>query len=198
MIITVEHLIPFYSSNEKTFLLYRVPHKKTISYARQLDNMKFSMKDGGGVNECSYAGRVHVHTINFELLSCTCRWFLAFNVFSHLVAACDHYNYQLSGYTKPKAFVYRSRRGPKKKTMSITEAAFRSNPMPLIDIPARREDLFINEDMRLPELNPRYVSETPEFTQPEPEPVRITRSEKKISIQPEPVRTTVSQKNLKR
>ena len=48
------------------------------------------------------------------------------------------------------------------------------------------------------QLNPRYVSVTLEFTQPEPEPVRITRSKKKISIQPEPVRTTRSQRNLKR
>ena len=97
-----------------------------------------------GFVECTYKGRVYSHTINFELKSCTCRWFLAFAVCAHLVAACDLYNYELKGYKKPRVFVYRNKRGRKPKALTFTDMAFRSKPMPIIAIPVGVDDLRQN------------------------------------------------------
>ena len=105
IMVIIEHLIPFYSENSKEFLFYRIPHKKTVAIAHKLDELKYEMS---GFIECSYKGRVHTHTINFDLKSCTCRWFWSFAVCAHLVAACDLYNRDLKGYTKPKRFYFKS------------------------------------------------------------------------------------------
>lgn len=63
--------------------------------------------------ECLYKGRHHTHTINFNTKSCTCRWFLAFAVCSHIIGACDQYNRELQGYKATRAFVYKAKRGRK-------------------------------------------------------------------------------------
>jgi len=138
ILIVILHMIPFYSGIDKEFLFYRVPHKKTVAIARGLDTSKYSMN---GFVECSYQGRIHTHTINFSMKSCTCRWFMAFAVCAHLVAACDLYNYELKGYTKPREFRYRKQRGRKPKALTFTESAFASNPMPVIPLPVVLEDL---------------------------------------------------------
>ena len=98
-----------------------------------------------GFNECLYSGLIHTHTINFQFKSCTCRWFMAFAVCAHLVFACDLFNQPLDGYSKPRHFVYRARRGAKKKLLTFSELAFKENLMPLINIPVvpdNRQELF--------------------------------------------------------
>ena len=57
------------------------------------------------VVECVYVGKTYTHTINFSFKSCTCRWFMALFVCSHLIAACDLFDQHLDGYTKKKNFV---------------------------------------------------------------------------------------------
>jgi len=37
-----------------------------------------------------------------SIISCTCRWFMAFAVCAHLIAACDFYNHELKGYRQAK------------------------------------------------------------------------------------------------
>ena len=148
--IIIEHLIPFYSIHTREFLFYRVPNKKTISLAKTFDTEKFEL---ARVNECTFKGRVHTHTINFETKSCTCRWFMAF--------ACDFYNHELKGYRQAKAFVYKRKRGRKAKALTFTDMAFRSNPMPIIPVPTvlidQRQSLFL---IPLPIVNSATVVPT--------------------------------------
>ena len=161
IMLIVDHLLPFYCSIDKEFKMYRVPHKKTIEKAHILFKAKFTMR---GEVTCEYRGVVHVHTINFRFKSCSCRWFLAFGVCGHLVAACDLFNQPLEGYTKTKVFVYRARRGRKKKEIEMSAAA--CSAMPVIEIPvsnaiieSNREELFQRGalSLPLPSLNPSYV-----------------------------------------
>ncbi len=161
ILIVIQHLIPFYSKNDKEFLFYRIPHKKTVAIAKQLETLQFSMK---GFVECSFKGHSHTHTINFHLKSCTCRWFQAFAVCAHLVSACDFYNYELKGYTKPLVFVYKKRRGRPAAALTFSEKAFASNPMPVIQ-PINREDhrsdmylIDANNLPALPTINDGVVS----------------------------------------
>ena len=63
-----------------------------IKLARSIDTTKFDMK---GLNECLCKGSTHVHTVNFNMKSWTCRWFLAFAVCAHIISACDFYNREL-------------------------------------------------------------------------------------------------------
>ena len=88
-------------------------------------------------------------------MSCTCRWFRAFAVCAHLICACDRYNRELKGYTKPKVFVFRPKRGRKPKALTFTEVAFRSNPMPVI-VPIitgdNRPNLFLKDTNNMPGL----------------------------------------------
>ena len=48
--ILIQHVIPFYIHIDKEFLFYRIPHKKTVTLARRLDTLKYTMK---GFVECS-------------------------------------------------------------------------------------------------------------------------------------------------
>ena len=179
IMVIIEHLIPFYSENSKEFFFYRIPHKKTVAIAHKLDELKYEMS---GFIECSYKGRVHTHTINFDLKSCTCRWFWSFAVCAHLVAACDLYNRDLKGYTKPKRFVYRPKRGRKAKALTFTELAFQNIPMPVIPLPIitedRRPDLFLKSGNNMPGLPSLSLNVEPVVIVDEPETVvvRVTRS----------------------
>jgi len=85
-------------------------------------------------------------------------------VCGHLIAACDLFNQPLEGYTKTKVFVYRARRGRKKKEIEMSAAA--CSAMPVIEIPvsnaiieSNREELFQRGalSLPLPSLNPSYV-----------------------------------------
>ncbi len=177
IMIILEHMLPYYCSIEKKFSLYRVPHKTTVQKARNLVVEKFTMIEEG---VCKYVGTVHVHTINFFLRSCSCRWFLAFGVCGHLVAACDIFDQTLEGYTKTKSFVYRPRRGRKKRDVTISAAA--CSLIPIINIPAsapviesRRQDLYqVNQVLPLPAFNLDYV--------PAPEPVSEAASEERNKV----------------
>ena len=159
--IVINHLIPYYSLNEKEFIFYRIPHAKTKNIAKSLNTSRFQMKN---ITECIYNGLNHVHTINFQYKSCTCRYFLAFAICGHLIAACDIlviFKQPLEGYSKPKVFVYRTRPGRKKNALTFTEKAFHDNPMPVIPIPivsGNRIDMFSTETNNLPAY--------PELTQP--------------------------------
>ena len=185
--ILVEYVIPFYSNNTREFLFYRIPSKKVVKMANQLDTTKFEMKESYGL-ECLYKGRHHTHTINFNTKSCTCRWFLAFAVCSHIIGACDQYNRELQGYKATRAFVYKAKRGRKPKPMTFTEQAFRQNPMPLIPLVVdedSRESLFIpGNALPLPVMSAQpTVEPLPELgAVVEPPTVRITRAYNKRKI----------------
>lgn len=191
--IVITHLIPFYSRSEKEFLFYRIPHKRCKAIATQMDTLKFSME---GFIQCTYKGLIHTHTIDFNLKSCSCRWFWSFAVCAHLVAACDFYNYELKGYTKPKIFLVRKKRGVPKKALTWSERAFRENPMPIIAIPHRedhRSDLYLtNVDNMpcLPTLNSDVVPVEPEMTVV-PKPKRAYNKKKPVEpvVVPKPVPT---------
>ena len=101
--------------------------QKTKDLAKKLVLDKFKMRS---FNECLYSGIIHTHTINFQFKSCTCRWFMAFGVYAHLVCACDLFNQPLDGYSKPRHFVYRARRGAKKKllTFFLSKPCLKSKP----------------------------------------------------------------------
>ncbi len=149
-----------------------------------------------GATKCKYYGAAHVHTIDFVLKSCSCRWFLAFCVCAHLVAACDKFNQPLEGYIKTKVFVYRARRGRKRKEIEMSVAA--CSAMPLIPIPAanhiiiesRRDELFQLDatSLQLPGLNPDFVPECAPGSVPDSAPdgpvLRITRAYTKKVVQP--------------
>jgi len=123
-----------------------------------------------------------VHSIDIVLKYCTCRWFLAFCVCAHLVAACDKFNQLLEGYTK--VFVYRARRGRKRKEIEMSVAA--CSAMPVIPIPAanhiiiesRRDELFQLDatSLPLPALNPSSVPDSA----PDSPVLRVTRAYKWI------------------
>ncbi len=198
--IIIDHIIPFYSINTREFLFYRVPLKKTITLAKTLDTDKFAITEA---NVCTFKGREHTHTISFNTKSCTCRWFLAFAVCAHLIAACDFYNHELKGYWQAKVFVYYRKRGRKTKALTFTDVAFRSNPMPVIalpiNLPDQRPDLFL---MPLPIINsgttaePTVSTAEPTVSTPEPtvstsEPTvssneRVTRSKQKVLLMSKP------------
>jgi len=193
IMLIIEHILPYYCSIDKAFKLYRVPHKKTIQASHNLKLEKFEME---GSTKCKYYGAAHVHTIDFVLKSCTCRWFLAFCVCAHLVAACDKFNQPLEGYTKTKVFVYRARRGRKRKEIEMSVAA--CSAMPVIPIPAanhiiiesRRDELFQLDatSLQLPGLNPDFVPECAPGSVPDSAPdgpvLRITRAYTKKVVQP--------------
>ena len=151
--IVIKLLIPYFSINEKEFMFYRVPHKLTKKFAKNLVPEKFNMKS---VVECTYVGLTHTHTINFRFKSCTCRWFMAFTACAHLVAACDLFEQFLDGHTKKKTFVYRSRKGRKKAELTFSQKAFSSNPMPIIATPDMlpveddRQSLFLIDTNNMP------------------------------------------------
>jgi len=149
--IIIEHLIPFYSIHTREFLFYRVPNKKTIALAKTFDTEKFELNQANG---CTFKGRTHTQTIDFNTKSCTCRWFMAFAVCAHLIAACDFYNHELKGYRQAKAFVYKRQRGRKAKALTFTDTAFRENPLPIIPLPTvlldQRPSLFL---LPLPIIN---------------------------------------------
>jgi hypothetical protein len=178
--IVVEYIIPFYSNNTREFLFYRVASKTVIKLAKRIDTSKLEMK---GLNECIHNGAIHIHTINFNTKTCSCRWFLAFAICSHIIAACDHFNRELKGYRVSKSFVHKAKRGRKPKSLTFTDQAFRSNPMPIIPLIVdedSRESIFIpGIQITLPIL--REVD--PELEQ-EPElPARVTRSyTKKVQV----------------
>lgn len=188
ILIIIQHLIPFYSSNDKTFMFYRIPHKITVAIAKRLDVLKYTMK---GFIECSYQGRIHTHTINFEMKSCTCRWFWSFAVCAHLVAACDHYNYELKGYTKPRVFVYKKKRGRKPKNLTFTQRAFAENPMPIIPLPIstdNRSDMYLIDTNNMPGLPTINDNIVPEIIEDVVEPVvRKKRAYKKKVVVEEEV-----------
>ncbi len=165
--ILVDYVIPYYSNNTREFMLYRVASKKVIALAKQVDTRKFVIDESYAL-ECIYKGKQHTHTINFNSKSCTCCWFLAFAVCSHIIAACDHYNRELQGYKVAKAFVYKAKRGRKPRAMTFTEQAFRENPMPLIP-------LIVNEDSRESLFIPGNILSLPSISQPVPV-VRVTRA----------------------
>ncbi len=109
------------------------------------------------VVDCTYTGNTLTHTINFSFKSCTCRWFMAFTVCSHLLAACDLFDQRLEGYTKVKTFVYRKRRGRAPKPLTFTQLAFSANPMPIIPTPTpilhiadQRRSLFLIDTNNMP------------------------------------------------
>ena len=197
--IIIDHIIPFYSINTREFLFYRVPLKKTITLAKTLDTNKFEVAETT-VNVCTFKGKEHTHTINFENKSCTCRWFMAFAVCAHLIAACDFYNHELKGYRQAKVFVYKRKRGRKAKALTFTDMAFRANPMPVIALPItlpdQRPSLF---EIPLPIINsattavePPAVSAEPSTVSAEPPTVstevtastseRITRPKRPVLI----------------
>ena len=136
--------------------------------------------------ECSYKGQVHTHTINFDLKSCTCRWFRAFSVCAHLVCACDLYNRDLKGYKKPKVFVFRPKRGRKPKAITFTELAFTSDPMPIIAIPDltvdNRPDLYLKKTNNMPGLPSINSYLIPEIVESEKVITRVTRSYNKKAM----------------
>ena len=128
-----------------------------------------------GLNECLYKGRTHVHTVNFNIKSCTCRWFLAFAVCAHLISAYDFYNRELKGYKTTKSFVYKKKRGRKTKALNFIEQAFMSYPMPVIP-------LTLDTELRESIFVPGHAIALPEISNPSTEleaPIRITRYLKK-------------------
>ena len=186
--IVLNHLIPYFSLSDKIFLFYRVPHKIVKKLAKQLVVSRFSPKS---VVECTYLGFQHTHTINFTYKSCTCRWFMAFTVCAHLIAACDLYDQHLDGYTKKKRFVARPRRGVPKQALTFTRVAFTSNPMPLIATPDMlpveddRQSLFLvgtNNMPGYPTINDQE-SAAVHFVPPPPEE-EVPRVKRKYTKKP--------------
>ena len=51
--IVINHLIPYYSLNEKEFIFYRIPHAKTKNIAKSLNTSRFQMRN---ITECIYNG----------------------------------------------------------------------------------------------------------------------------------------------
>jgi len=171
--VIMKNLIPFYSELEREFLFYRIPHSRTKSIANTLDIDKFQMRS---ITEASYTGKTHTHSINFQYKSCSCRWFLAFAICAHLIAACDIFKQPLEGYSKPRVFVYRTRSGRKKETLKFSEKAFQDSPMPVIPIPVvecNRLNLFTKEVNNLPSY--------PQLTNTVVETTRILRNLPKLN-----------------
>ena len=174
-------------------MFYRIPHKITVAIAKKLDVLKYTMK---GFIECSYQGRIHTHTINFEMKSCTCRWFWAFAVCAHLVAACDHYNYELKGYTKSRVFVFKKKRGRKPKNLTFTQRAFAENPMPIIPLPIstdNRSGMYLIDTNNMPGLPTINDDIIPEINEDVIEPVvRKKRAyKKKVVVEKEVVQESM-------
>ena len=188
----------FRTENDYTSYLADYTHKMTTSHGSQKCYAK----------GCEYQGNVHIHKINFELKSCTCRWFLGFAMCSHLLAACDKFNIKINGYSKPKTFVYRARRGRKQKLVSFTAAAFTSN-MPVILPPAlevqdRHQDLFLigSNFQEFPSINqesqPFLEPISEQISEPISEPkIRITRSYKNKNYKEKVVKRLVKKRHVK-
>lgn len=56
-----------------------------------------------------------VYEINFELNSCTCRWYLAYAICAHVVVACKIYEHDLYSSITTRPYTTRSKRGKKPK-----------------------------------------------------------------------------------
>ncbi len=123
---------------------------------------------------------------------------MAFAVCAHLIAACDFYNHELKGYRQAKVFVYKRKRGRKAKALTFTDMAFRSNPMPTIDLPTvlddQRPSLFllplpiINSDVPVMASNVLNITEATDVEIS----TRITRSKRTVLL------TVPSQEKVKR
>jgi hypothetical protein len=112
-----EQVIPFYCTNHREFIMYRNPDASCKRSAQSLPPSSFIRSK---VNDMlvTYTGK-STNQINFEFNSCTCRWYLAYAICSHVVAACKLYGRQLNGCMASRNYIYRSKRGPKPKANPV-------------------------------------------------------------------------------
>jgi hypothetical protein len=110
--VALDDLVPFYSLNHREFLFYRIPDPDCRSIASKLDVSMFSQISDSIVH---YSGKTNIYKIDFANNSCSCRWYLAYAVCAHIVAACRKYDRELNGCKAQSNYVYRSKRGAKPK-----------------------------------------------------------------------------------
>lgn len=106
-----------------------------------------------------YISSTATYQINFEFNSCSCRWYLAYAICAHVVAACKNFDREVSSRMS-KGFIYRSRRGPKprakpasqylrqetqKRLLEEIESDGESVPLRLSPSPKRTKEVESNE-----------------------------------------------------
>ena len=146
-LLCIDGLIPYHSLNDREFLFYRVPGKECEKIANLLETARFK-KVGDKI--VHFRGFQHIQVINFEFNSCSCRWYNAYAMCAHLVAACNLFNQQLTGFKAPKHFVYRKKRGAHKKGTANNAAMYLESfnnypPAPIAILPEPGPTIIVAE-----------------------------------------------------
>jgi hypothetical protein len=116
--IALDQLVPFYSMNYRDFLFYRLPNKTCRSAAAELQASNFKKISE---NIVRYSDNTNIHRIDFTHNSCSCRFYLAYAICAHIVAACKIFDRQLNGAKTFRNYVYRSKRGAKPKAQPAAQ-----------------------------------------------------------------------------
>lgn len=110
--VILEQVIEFYSKNHRTFFFYRQPDKNCKSVASKIGDERLKLATD---SIAYYTGLRSTYQINFSHNSCTCKYYLAYAMCAHLVAACRVFGKTLLCAKSTRGYVYRSKRGPKPK-----------------------------------------------------------------------------------
>ena len=111
--VILKQVFPFYANHHREFLFFRSPNTECRSVANLME-----LKDFCQVNETivTYTGKSSINQVNFQHNSCTCRWYLAYAMCAHVVAACRFFGKALNTRLTKRNYVYRSKRGRTAKT----------------------------------------------------------------------------------
>jgi len=113
-----KELITFYSLCPPLFMWHRIADAQTKRMASLLPEKDFKL-DGSRIN---HIGLVSEHVIDTVLKTCSCRWFLAYSMCSHLYRASMIYSFQPNN-DAPTKFFLKKKEGKiaNKKTFKLTE-----------------------------------------------------------------------------
>ena len=195
--VVLEQVIEFYSKNHRTFFFYRQPDKNCKSVASKIGDERLKLATD---YIAYYTGIRSTYQINFSHNSCTCKYYLAYAMCAHLVAACRVFGKTLLCARSTRGYVYRSKRGPKPKAnpklqyllsatetqVNSTNAEIESSNEILVDSCAdpdscvsrkrREDDIEENEEAQRPEKRRRE-----DGYQDESRPVKRGRGRPKLS-----------------
>ncbi len=111
----IKVMVPYYSINKKEFKLYREPDKEVVSKANELEADWFT-KDPHDPSRVQFYDQEMVYLLDIgEYKSCSCVSFQDKFTCKHLVAASSIFDFELAGYTKPRHFNIKMKRGRRKR-----------------------------------------------------------------------------------
>lgn len=121
--IICRELVSFYSVHSPEFKWTRTPDSITKKHSKLLTGESFVQKNEDLI---IHNGLSSMHNIIISKRTCSCRWFLAYSMCSHLLKASELFCFSISN-ERPRKFVTRPRPG-KKEIPKTFHQNFNKNP----------------------------------------------------------------------